>query len=162
MDHISLNYRSWHLIFAKIPILPLVHQMKFNRGNHNFQLCIEWTFWGNFKLMNGLQWCMWPLWLMSWGIGSCPDANFSLEASDDQNPNLVTLRILRSNCLDIVQSFAWFLMVGIFWSLWTSWSIEDHANSWLVLWLNIWGVNPNVNTIEQTSHLIFQRWVSDT
>ena len=139
MDHIFLIYGSWHLIFAKIPILPFVHQMKFNRGNPNFQLCLEWIFWGNLELMNVLQWCMWPPYLMSWGIGSCPDENFPLRASVDQNPNSMTVRFLRPNCLAIVQSFVWLLVIRISWSLWLPWGVEDHVNSWLVLCLNIWG-----------------------
>jgi len=44
MDHTFLIYGPWHIIFVKIPILPLVQQMNFTLWNPNFD------FWGMHSL----------------------------------------------------------------------------------------------------------------
>ena len=139
MDHIFLNYRSWHLIFAKIPILPFVQQMKFTLWNPNF-----W-FWGMHSL--GQLWtCEWTLgvllsilnhilryWLIlrwkfpSWGLSR--SKTLILYCWGSWGPKV----------LQIVQFFAWFLIIGLSWFLWLPWGIKDHVNLWLVLCLNVGG-----------------------
>ena len=73
IKHISLNIGSWYLILAKKSNFALVYQMKFNRGNPNFQFILNQSFLGNLDHMNGLKRCVWVPWIMSWSIGSSSD-----------------------------------------------------------------------------------------
>ena len=143
MDHVFLNYGSWWTFLAKKSNFDFWHQMTFVQRNLN-----SWF------LIDAFSEASLNLWMDSWGPLELIESHFEVLAHSQMKISLWRPQSIKTLiCHGIVQSFAWFLMVGISWSLWTTWSVEDHANSWLVLCMNIWDGNPNVGT-QLNKHLI--------